>query len=298
MTELLPSKSRASAAPVGLLYLSITAIGWGSNWPVSKYLLGLLPPFTLRGGVGVIGAALIALLAVMRGDSLAVPRKLWPRLILAAVLNVGCWTVLMGLALLWLPASETSMIAYTMAVWASLIAWPVLGERPTPLRIVALVMALAGIAVIMGGSGFSPTESKWPGFALALAGSVGFALGTVLMKKYPVALPPLVGTAWQIGLGCLPVTIAGLLIETSHFERLTPLAWWLLVYSAAGQCLAYVAYFAALTRLPASIAAIGTLAVPVIGVVTSAIALQEPLGVGQIVALSFTLVGVALSTRT
>jgi drug/metabolite transporter (DMT)-like permease len=298
MTELLPPKPRASVAPIGLLYLSITAIGWGSNWPVSKYLLGLLPPFTLRGGVGVIGAVLIALLAVMRGESLAVPRKLWPRLILASVLNVGCWTVLMGLALLWLPASETSMIAYTMAVWASLIAWPVLGERPTPLRIVALVMALAGIAVIMGGGGFSPTESKWPGFVLALAGSVGFALGTVLMKKYPVALPPLVGTAWQIGIGCLPVTIAGFLIETSHFERLTPLAWTLLAYSAAGQCLAYVAYFAALTRLPASIAAMGTLAVPVIGVLTSAVALREPLGIVQIAALGFTLVGVALSTRT
>ena len=40
----------------------------------------------------------------------------------------------MGLALLWLPASEAALIAYTMPVWASLIAWPVLGERPTLLR--------------------------------------------------------------------------------------------------------------------------------------------------------------------
>ena len=50
---------------------------------------------------------------------------------LAALLNVTGWMVLMGLALLWLPASEAALIAYTMPVWASLLAWPVLGERPT-----------------------------------------------------------------------------------------------------------------------------------------------------------------------
>jgi len=78
----------------------------------------------------------------------------------------------------------------------------------------------------------------------------------------------------------------------------TPLGWWLLVYSVIGQfCIAYVSWFAALARLPASVAAIGTMAVPVIGVVTSALALGEPLWAGQIAALIFTLAGVALATR-
>ena len=45
-------------------------------------------------------------------------------------------------------------------------------------------------------------------------------------------------------------------------------------------------------------AAIGTMAVPVIGVVASAIALGEPLGLTQIVALVFTLAGVVLATRS
>ena len=70
---------------------------------------------------------------------------IWPRLMTAAILNVTGWMVLMGLALLWLPASEATLIAYTMPVWASLLAWPVLGERPTLLRAIALVMAFAGV---------------------------------------------------------------------------------------------------------------------------------------------------------
>src|SRR5215467_1532017 len=95
---------RARITPAGLMFLAITSIGWGFNWPVTKYLIGELPPLTLRGGSGVLGALLLAALALIRGQSLAVPRELWPRLVLASVLNVTGWMVLMGLALLWLPA--------------------------------------------------------------------------------------------------------------------------------------------------------------------------------------------------
>jgi len=294
-----PASLRARITPAGLMFLAITSIGWGFNWPVTKFLIGELPPLTLRGLSGVVGALLLAVLAVARGQSLYVPRKMWGRLVLAAVLNVSGWMVLMGLALLWLPASEAALIAYTMPVWASLIAWPVLGERPTLLRTLALVMAFAGLASIMGGNGIAASEAKLPGIVMALVGSIGFAVGTVLSKRHPLHLPPIPGAAWQVGLGCLPVAIVGLLLETSHWGAVTPLGWWLLVYSVLGQfCIAYVCWFAALARLPASVAAIGTMAVPVIGVVASAIALHEPLGAGQIAALIFTLAGVALATRS
>jgi drug/metabolite transporter (DMT)-like permease len=281
------------------MFLAITSVGWGFNWPVTKYLLSELPPLTLRGSTGVIGAALLAVLALARAQSLRVERHLWPRLMLSALLNVTGWMVLMGLALLWLPASEAALIAYTMPVWASLLAWPVLGERPTILRTVALVMAFAGLASIMGGNGIPATSEKLPGIVMALCGAFGFALGTVLAKKLPVPLPPIPAAAWQIGLGCAPIVIIGLAFETTHIERVTQLGWWLLIYSTVIQfCIAYVSWFAALARLPASVAAIGTMAVPVIGVVASAIALHEPLGPVQIAALVFTLTGVVLATRS
>lgn len=289
---------RPRIAPAGLMFLAITSVGWGFNWPVTKFLLSELPPLTLRGVTGVLGAVLLAALALIRADSLTVPREIWPRLVTAALLNVTGWMVLMGLALLWLPASEAALIAYTMPVWASLIAWPVLGERPTLLRTIALVMAFAGLASIMGGNGFAATADKLPGIIMALCGAIGFAAGTVFSKKYPIRLPPITAAAWQIGIGCLPITIIGLAVETTHLELVTPVGWWLLVYSTVVQfCIAYVSWFAALARLPASVAAIGTMAVPVIGVVASAIALGEPLGAGQIAALIFTLAAVVLATR-
>jgi len=289
---------RTRIAPAGLMFLAITSIGWGFNWPVTKFLLSELPPLTLRGVTGVVGALLLAALAMIRGHSLKVPSNIWPRLVIASVLNVAGWMVLMGLALLWLPASEAALIAYTMPVWASIIAWPVLGEQPTWLRTIGLAMAFAGLAAIMGGNGIAASEAKLPGIIMALVGAFGFALGTVFSKKYPIYLPPITAAAWQIGIGCLPVSIAGLALETTHLEQVTPFGWVLLFYSTVVQfCIAYVSWFAALSRLPASVAAIGTMAVPVIGVVASALALHEPLGAGQIAALIFTLAAVALATR-
>jgi drug/metabolite transporter (DMT)-like permease len=299
MTDSKPYAARARIAPAGLMFLAITSVGWGFNWPVTKYLLSELPPLSLRGTTGVIGASLLALLALLRGQSLRVPREMWPRLVLAAFLNVGCWMVLMGLALLWLPAGEAALIAYTMPIWASVLAWPILGERPNLSRVISLLMAFAGLAAIMGGNGFAASQAKLPGIIMALVGSIGFAVGTVLSKKLPLHLPPLSAAAWQIGIGCLPVAMVGFCVENADVAALSELGWILIVYSTVIQfCVAYVSWFAALARLPASVAAIGTMAVPVIGVVTSAIALHEPLGVGQISALVFTLAGVALAARS
>lgn len=294
-----PKAARPGLAPAGIAFLAITSVGWGLNWPANKYLLSELPPLTFRGGTGAIGAVLLVLLALLRGQSLRVARKMWPRLLLAGLLNVTSWMVLMGLALVYLPASEAALIAYTMPVWAAGLAWPVLGERPTAMRALALVMAFAGLSAIMGGNGLTATREKLPGIIMALGGSIAFAVGTVLAKRWPLQIPPLPAAAWQIGIGCLPVTAAGVLLETTHLDAVTRFGWVVLVYSTVMQfCIAYVCWFAALERLPVSVAAIGTMAVPVIGVAASALALHEPLGAGQIAALILTLVAVGLATRS
>src|SRR4051795_6655566 len=201
--------AKAHITPAGLMFLAITSLGWGFNWPVTKFLLGELPPLTLRGSTGVIGAGLLALLALMSGQSLRVAPGQWPRLVLAAALNVGAWMVLMGLALLWLPASEAALIAYTMPVWASLLALPILGERPPLWRVLALVLAFAGLGSIMGANGLSASRDKLPGILMVLGGAFAFALGTVLAKKLPIRLPPLSAAAWQIGVGCVPIVLVG-----------------------------------------------------------------------------------------
>jgi drug/metabolite transporter (DMT)-like permease len=299
MTVQIQPAAKARIGPSGLAFLAITSICWGLNWPIMKHILVEWPPLSTRGLTGIAGGALLAMLAATRGESLRVPPDQWLRLLLSAFLNVTTWMMAMGLALLWLPASEAVVIAYTMPVWASLLAWLILRERMSPTRVLALLMAFAGIAALMGGNGIAASMAKLPGIALVLTGAFAFALGTIAAKRLPVALPLIASSALQIGLGSVPVALAGLLFEHPRVEALSTVGWALMAYmTLVGFCVAYVSWFAALKRLPASVAAIGTMAVPVIGVVASAIALHEPLGIGQIAALLFTLAGVAMATRS
>ena len=109
MTSTSQPGAKTRIGPAGLAFLAVTSIGWGFNWPVTKYLIGYLPPLTLRGTTGVIGSILLAILALAWRQTLRVPVALWPRLVVAAILNVGCWMVLMGFALMYLPASEATV---------------------------------------------------------------------------------------------------------------------------------------------------------------------------------------------
>jgi drug/metabolite transporter (DMT)-like permease len=275
-----------------------TAAGWGLNWPVMKLLIGEAPPLALRAWPGLTGAAVLALLALAMGQTLTVRAAMLPRLVLISLLNVTSWMGFAIYALYWLSASEAAITCYTMPIWTALLAWPVLGERPTPRRLLALCIGFAGVAVLMLGHGVAIGIAKLPGVLLASGAAVFFAIGTVITKRWPVVMPPLSGAAWQVGLGCAPLMVVSLATETPDPAALPARSWLLLAYAAlVPLCICYAGWFAALRRLPASVASVGTLVAPVVGVIAAALTLGEPFGLREILALVLTLGGVVLAAR-
>ncbi len=287
---------------MGMLLLLVTAFSWGLNWPVLKFAVGAWPPFTFRLLSGVGGAALMFAVALARHERLLPRPGQWLRLATAGVLNITSWMGLATLALLWLSASEAAILAYTMPIWAAIIAWPVLGERPNAWRIGGLAVGLGGVATLMAGqlmaAPMADLLAKLPGVGFILGTAVMFAGGAVFTKRYPTDLPPAANLAWQILFGSAPLMLIAILFDRWDLARITPTGWAALAYVVViALCLSYVTWFRALKRLPASTAAVGTLLVPVIGVFSSALLLAEPLGPRQLVALGMTVTGVALASR-
>jgi drug/metabolite transporter (DMT)-like permease len=282
----------------GLALLVLTTIGWGLNWPAMKLLLAEWPVLATRGLSGGLGFAVLLAVALARREALSVPRRLWPRLGLAALLNVTAWMGLASFSLLWLSAAEATIVCYTMPVWAALMAWAILGEKPGPARIAGLVLALSGLMLLVLGRGVSVGIEKAPGVALGLGSAILFSLGTVITKRWPLGLPPAASTVWQVGLGILPLALLSLAFDEPDIGRLGALEWALLAYGgvfALGLC--YLTWFAALRRLPASLASLGTLVTPMVGVASAALFLGEPFGWREATALGLTLSGVALAIR-
>ena len=175
--------SRVRISPLGFVLLVIASVGWGLNFPIMKRLLAEWPPLSSRGLCGIVGAVALALIAVLRQQSLRVPDKMRLHLVLVSMLTIGGWVAFMGIALLWLNASEAAVLGISIPVWVALLARPILGERLSLVRAVALAVALAGITVLIGGNGIDASVEKLPGIACALAGAVCVALGTVLLPS-------------------------------------------------------------------------------------------------------------------
>jgi drug/metabolite transporter (DMT)-like permease len=299
MTAETIKSAQPTVAPTGFIFLGIMSLGAGINWPVQKLLLAEWPPLSARGLSGFAAAGVLALIAFSVGQRMSVRRAVWPRLVIASLLNITSWVIMMGYALTILPASEAAIIAYTSPLWTALLASPILGERLTLARVIAVLMAFAGIVALLGGSSFEANIAKLPGYILALVTAFTYAAGTIFLKRFPVPLPPLASASWQLGLGCLPVAILGLTLERPDIAALTVVGWSCIAYNIIiQQSLGYVCWLAALHRLPASVAAIGTMFVPVVGVLASAWALGEPLGPAQIAALALTVGSVALAVRS
>jgi drug/metabolite transporter (DMT)-like permease len=124
-----------------------------------------------------------------------------------------------------------------------------------------------------------------------------FALGAVLNRR---ALPisPIALTAWQVGLGCVPMVVIGLIFERPDIAALTPASAWAMGYMVIfPMAICYLTWFAALRRLPPPAASTSMLLVPLTGIVSASLLLGEPLGMREVLAMVLTLGGVVLALQ-
>lgn len=284
------------SASQGRLLAVLTAIGWGLGWPVMKLAMQDWPPLFARGVAGVVAATGLAVAAVLRGEALLPPRRLFGRLALAAAINVFAWMGFTALSLKWLRVAEAALLTFSMPIWVTLLAWPVLGERPSPRSVTALCLGVAGLIVLLGPN-VSAGAQALPGIVLALSAAVLFALGAVTSRR-PFTMPSVVLTAWLIGLGSTAMVAVGWAVERPDLASLTGVGAGAIVYMAIGpMALCYLAWFAAIERIPPATASTVILLVPVIGAAGAAGMLGEPLGTREVLAFALTLAGVALALR-
>lgn len=80
-------------------------------------------------------------------------------------------------ALLLIPLAQVVAIEFTMPLWSALLAAAVLGERLTGAKVGAVVLGLAGVAIIV-----RPGASVNAGQLIALVAALGFAVSVIMVK--------------------------------------------------------------------------------------------------------------------
>ncbi len=247
----------------------VAALFWGLNWPAVKIILGTAGPWTLRAAGLSGGAVLLLAYGRMSGTSLAVPRADWPTLAIGGVFGVAGFNICAVFAQLSMPTSRAAILTFTMPLWVAVFSWLFLNETLDRLRLTSLGLGAIGLGLLSVPFWPQISQGGVPfGLVYVLGAAITWAAGTVILKRWPVGAEPVAITAWQVVVAAVVCTVGMLLVERPYLDLSRPEAAIAFAYHIAmPQAAAYVFWFTLMGRVPASTAALGTLLVPIFGVV-------------------------------
>lgn len=259
---------------------------WGLNWPAMKLAVGELSVWTFRA-ICTLGSGVILLgYARLMGERLRFTSAELPGVLFLALFGVVGWNLLSAFGLQHIEGGRGAVIAYTMPVWAALLGTWLLKEQLSLRVITALALGLLGIAVLIGPD-LLEGKAQPLGAALMVLAALVWAIAIIALKSrsWSIGIIPLTG--WQLLFGSLPIVAIWLAVDRgAGLAAVTPAAWAATAYATIiGLGFCYTAYNKVVTLLPATVAAISTLAIPVVGLGSSALLLGEPAGAREVAAL-------------
>jgi drug/metabolite transporter (DMT)-like permease len=201
--------------------LLLNALCYGLMWLPFHQLaaLGLHPLWaTVLVDLLVLAAILIFRAGVLR--PLGQSGWLWLLMLAGGMTNVGFnWAVTVG------DVVRVVLLFYLMPAWVVILAWPLLGERPTRASLLRVALSVGGVVLVL-----KTPDSPWPwpqdlADGLALLGGLSFALTNILLRKLR-AFPALTLTSAMLAGGALMCSIAAVIGLATGVVNLPPAVAW------------------------------------------------------------------------
>ena len=293
----LAEDGRRLTRPAIYLLLATVVLVLGLNWPIMATALESITPIWM-GVFRVAGAAAVVItIGAVQGKMSVPPRRDLPMIISLAVFRLAAVFVLVFTALELVPPGRSSVVVWTTSLWTVPIAAVFLGERMSGRRWVGLALGVAGVVVL-----FEPWAFDWEepgvalGHALLILAAITNAATSVHIRGHRWTITPLEAIPWQLLGAAVPLVALGLIVDGPPVIDWTPQLVWIVLYQ--GMLATGIAFWAQIVILR-NFSAVSTnltlMAVPVVGVVSSAVLLGEDVTTALGIGLVLVIAGVALN---
>ena len=287
--------------PLSIFLLVLTMLWWGSTFVVTKGGLDEIPPMRFALLRFSVASLLLAAAAVARGGLSRLPRPApWGTLTLMAFTGIALYYVGFNLSLTYTSASQGALVQSSSPAITAIAAVWLLGERVTRRRLVGIVLAIAGVLLIVArGAPDANAPSPLIGNLLMFGAVVLWSVYTAYAKRLAHADPVVVMAVVAV-LGTL-MLVPPAVIEAARrpLAAISRESWLRIIYlgafpSAAG----FLLYSRALRDLDATYAGIFINLVPVIGVVSGVLLLGDSISLIALLGGAVVLMGIWVSSQS
>jgi drug/metabolite transporter (DMT)-like permease len=174
-----------------------------------------IPLLTAMAWRYVLGAVLLGAVVQISGISL-IQRQRIIQLMLIGGVGQALITYLSLHALEYIPVGPLAFLFYTYPAWVALLAAVRRTEKLTPVRVLALILALTGVTIMVG----APAEKLNPiGVMLALASALLYSAYLPALAYVQEGIPALLSTFLLIVGAAISFVIAALFAGELFFPR-------------------------------------------------------------------------------
>lgn len=280
------SKSKAA------LGIAFVVVVWGSVWPIYKIALEYTPPVLFAGMRSLLGGILFSIILIPKWRKIRF-KDTWHIYLISSIFNVMIFYGVQSIGLQYLPSGLYSVIVYLQPVLVVFLAWWWLKENLSRRKIIGIVLGFAGV-VFVSLEGMTGSVSSL-GILLALITGVGWAIGTVYVKKTSGFVNGLWLVAIQNIIGGIILCGFGAVFENSDSIQWNGAFVACLFYGAIfGVVGAFVVYFKLMNSGDSGMVGSYTFLVPLISVLLGTVFLDEPFTVTLFVGLLLILLSIYL----
>lgn len=255
--------------------VATAAVLWGANFNLAKQVIVDLHPLAAGAGRFLIAALIMLLIVRLRGERVPLLRH-WRAYAALGLVGVGGFNLLFFFGMQSTSAVNGALIMALNPLLTALLAYPLLGERPSSRQLLAFPLGLGGVAVVVLGGAAQQLRIA-PGDLMMLGANLCWAGYNVLGRRLmPAHTSGLANTAGIMVAGALVLVFAAGVAGAPLALPGAPAGGALLLMALGGSVLAYLFWNVGLARLGAGRTALFLNLVPVSSMAIAALSGTPP----------------------